>query len=221
MKKADFKKIIVSAMLCAVAFLSVFVFRFKVSFLTFDFKDAIISIISLLNGPILGVASAAVVAVLEFLSVSDTGGYGLIMNFLSSASFALACGLVYKYKRSFLGAILSAVTAVVSVTAVMMLANVFVTPLYMDVERADVIAMLAALLLPFNFSKAIMNASVMLIIYKPLTTALRKTGLVPKSDSGAYKTGVRGVILLICAVLMIILTALFLIIKMNGSFELF
>ena len=101
MQKNNVKKITVTALFCALAFLMTFIFRFKVGFLTFDMKDAIISVISLLYGPIYGVASAGVVAVLELLSVSDTGLYGLIMNFLSSATFALACGSVYKYKRSF------------------------------------------------------------------------------------------------------------------------
>ena len=53
--------------------------------LTFDFKDAILSINALLFGPLTGVVSAALVALVEFITVSDTGVYGLIMNFLSSA----------------------------------------------------------------------------------------------------------------------------------------
>ena len=42
MKNEQIKKIAVTAMLTALAFLITFVFRFKVGFLTFDFKDAII-----------------------------------------------------------------------------------------------------------------------------------------------------------------------------------
>ena len=77
------KKLVVSAMFCAMAYVAMFVFRFKVSFLTFDFKDVFISILSLLYGPVYGVMSAAVVALLELVTVSDTGWYGLVMNFSS------------------------------------------------------------------------------------------------------------------------------------------
>ena len=83
MKNEKLKKIAVTAVFSAIAFLLTFFFKFKVSFLTFDFKDAVISIVSLVYGPLYGVTSAGVVAFLEFLSVSDTGLYGLIMNFIS------------------------------------------------------------------------------------------------------------------------------------------
>jgi len=206
-------------MICAIAYLAMFVFRFKVSFLTFDFKDAILSINALLFGPLTGVVSAALVALVEFITVSDTGVYGLIMNFLSSAAFTFACGIVYKYKRDFAGAIIAAVTSVFSVTAVMMLANIFVTPYFMGVERSAVIDLLPKLFLPFNLSKAIMNASVLLIIYKPFTTVLKKTGLLPSVEKGNYKMGLKSVLLLVVSVIVIILTALFIVIYLNGEFD--
>ena len=71
MQKNNVKKISVTALFCAIAFLMTFVFRFKVGFLTFDLKDAVISVISLLYGPIYGVASAGVVAVICQYSAID------------------------------------------------------------------------------------------------------------------------------------------------------
>lgn len=218
MQKNNVKKITVTALFCALAFLMTFIFRFKVGFLTFDMKDAIISVISLLYGPIYGVASAGVVAVLELLSVSDTGLYGLIMNFLSSATFALACGSVYKYKRSFSGAIIAVAVSVVSVTAVMMVANIFITPYYMGVGTADVLALIPTMLLPFNLCKAIINATSLLIIYKPITNALKKTKLVA-SNQTAYKFSKKSALLVVVSLLVLILAVLFIIFKMGGSFS--
>ena len=218
MQKNNVKKITVTALFCALAFLMTFIFRFKVGFLTFDMKDAIISVISLLYGPIYGVASAGVVAVLELLSVSDTGLYGLIMNFLSSATFALACGSVYKYKRSFSGAIIAVAVSVVSVTAVMMVANIFITPFYMGVVTADVLALIPTMLLPFNLCKAIINATSLLIIYKPITNALKKTKLVA-SNQTAYKFSKKSALLVVVSLLVLILAVLFIIFKMGGSFS--
>lgn len=219
MNKPDIKKISVASMLTAVAFLCTFVFRFKVSFLTFDFKDAVISIISLLYGPVYGITSAGLVAFFEMLSMSDTGLYGMVMNFISSGTFALTCGIVYKYKRSFSGAIIAVIASAVSVTSVMMLANIFITPHYIGATSADVIKLIPPLLLPFNLSKAIINAAVILIIYKPVTSVLKRTGLLKSRDVAVQKK--RSAVLFVIAIVVIILTALFLILKMGGSFEIF
>ncbi|MBO5417660.1 MAG: ECF transporter S component [Clostridia bacterium] len=214
------KKLVVSAMFCAMAYVAMFVFRFKVSFLTFDFKDVFISILSLLYGPAYGVMSAAVVALLELVTVSDTGWYGLVMNFLSSGTFALAIGLVYKHKRTFYGAILAVVTGVVSMVTVMMLANLFITPFYMGVVRTAVINLIPSLLLPFNLCKGVMNAAVMLLLYKPVVSLLRKTKLV-KTGNSQYGADMKTVILMIFSVLFIILSLVVIFIVLDGNYDFF
>ncbi|MBR6764919.1 MAG: ECF transporter S component [Clostridia bacterium] len=183
-KKTDVRALTVASVLIALAFISVFVLKFKVTFLSFDFKDAILSVISLMYGPVLGIISVCIVAVLEFLTVSDTGVYGLIMNIISSGTFALAVGFVYKYKRSLSGAIIASLVAVISVTVMMLLANIIVTPFYMHYPRSAVIQLIPTLLLPFNLAKSVMNASVMLIIYKPVTTLLKRIGLIKGGSTG-------------------------------------
>lgn len=220
MQKTDIKKLSVAAMLTAVAYLCTFVFRFKVGFLTFDFKDAIISVIALLYGPVYAIVSAGLVAFFEMLSMSDTGLYGMVMNFISSGTFALTCGLVYKYKRSFGGAILAVGSSVVTVVSVMLLANILITPHYIGSDSAAVIALIPTMLLPFNLAKSLINSAVVLIIYKPVTTALKKVGLIKKGESGT-KFALRSVLLFVSALIIIVLTILFLILKMGGSFELF
>ncbi len=219
-KSVKLKKISASAMLCALAFLCMFVFRIKVSFLTFDAKDAVISIISLMFGPLYGVLSAAIVAFLEFLSVSDTGVYGLIMNFLSSGTFALTCGVIYKYKKSFSGAIVGLVISVLSVTSVMLLANLFITPYFMGADRSVVISMIAPLLLPFNLTKAAMNAAITLAIYKPLTTGLKKAGLVPSGNNIHYKLNSKSVLLIVISLIVIVIAIFIFILVLDGKFEL-
>lgn len=218
-KKIDVKKLTVIAMLCALGFLCTVLFKFKVAFLTFDVKDAILSIASLLYGPLAGVASAAVVALLEMVTVSDTGFYGLVMNFLSSGTFTLVCGVIYKYRRSLSGAVIGVAAAALSVTAVMLLANLFITPFYLGVERGEVVNMLGTTLLPFNLTKSVFNAALTLIIYKPFTTAMRKTGLLPKPQNNSYRLGLKTILLILSAVVVIVLAMLFFVLKLNGTFE--
>ena len=63
-KNSNLKKITIMAVFCALAYLCMFAFRFKVSFLTFDFKDAVLSVLAFMFGPVYGVCASAVVAFL-------------------------------------------------------------------------------------------------------------------------------------------------------------
>lgn len=218
MKNGKLKNISVIAVFTAIAFLLTFFFKFKVSFLTFDFKDAIIAIVALIYGPLYGVTSAGVVAFLEFLSFSDTGLYGLIMNFISSGTFALVFGSVYKFRRTFNGAIISAVLSAISVTAVMMVANYFITPYYMGVSRADVVVIIPTLLLPFNLAKTVINAASTLILYKPITNALKSVGAIKKTENNV-SFNKKSVVLTVISLIVILITVLFVIYYLNGGFS--
>ena len=219
MNSRKIKAIAVTGMITAAAFLITFVFRFKVSFLTFDFKDSLIALSSLMYGPFYGVSSALIVSVLEFLTVSDTGVYGLIMNFLASATFSFVCGLIYHQKRTLSGAVLALVLSVVSVNLVMITANIFITPFYMGVPRSAVISMILPLLLPFNLAKTIMNAASSLLLYKPVTSALKSMKILEK-ESGK-RNSLRSVVLATVSVLIIVLTILFLTLHLHGVFQVF
>jgi riboflavin transporter FmnP len=110
------------------------------------------------------------------LPTSETGVYGLIMNILSSTTFVVVASVIYKFKKTLLGAILALCAAALSMTAVMMLANLFITPYYMGVEQTMVVGLIPTLLLPFNAVKAVLNAALTLCLYKPVTRVLKKSG---------------------------------------------
>lgn len=216
-KKTDVKRLSVTAMLTALAYICMFLFKFKVSFLTFDFKDALLAVISFLYGPMYAVFSSVAVAFFEFITVSDTGVYGLIMNIISSVAFTLMCGLFYKYHRTLSGAIIGSVCGVFAMTAVMIIANIFITPFYMGVSHSDVSAMIPTLLLPFNLIKGVVNAAVTMIIYKPITTALGKVGL---SSGTSKRADVKKFIPLVTAALVLIAVSILIILfVLNGKTE--
>ena len=171
------KKNVTVAMLCAFAFLCTVVIKIPVAFLTLDIKDSIIALCTLFFGIVSGVAASIIVPFLELIIISDTGIYGFIMNVISSLMFCLPVGLIYKYKRTLKGAVLGLVASVVSMVAVMMLANLVITPYYMNVPTEQVAALIPTLLLPFNAVKGVLNASVVLLLYKPLSRALKKSRL--------------------------------------------
>ena len=194
-KTVDYKKIASVAMLSAFAFLARLVFKIPVSFLTFDIKDSVIALGGLVFGPVSGVVIALLVSLIEMI-ISETGPIGFVMNFISSAAFAGTAALIYKFKRTFNGAIIGLFSAVGVTTAVMLLMNLFLTPIYQGVPRSVVVAMLPTLFLPFNFAKTLLNAAIVMLIYKPVVIALRKARII-EGKTMDTKFGKQSVITLI------------------------
>ncbi len=212
------RRMVSIAMFSALAYICVFVLRFKVGFLTFDAKDAIMTVGALYFGPTAGITMNAIVALLEFITVSDTGVYGLLMNFISSATFTFVASLLYRRFRTLGGAAISLFCAALSMTGMMMLANLLITPFYMGVSRAEVIALIPTLLLPFNFTKAVLNASLVLLLYKPMTLALVRTGLVKRKRAVPHSSRK---MLVISAIALLLAAACILVylFVLRGSFE--
>ena len=210
-----------TAMFGALSYACMMLIKIPVSFLTLDVKDALIILCSLLFGPLSGAIIAVLVPFLEMITVSGTGVYGFIMNVLSSLTFALVTGLVYRYKKSMTGAIVSLTSGVFAVTAVMMLANLLITPHYIGGTAADVAAMIPKLLLPFNLVKATLNAAIVLLLYKPLSRILKKIGFLHSSVSATQDPQERkqGVVRSVCitvaaiAVIAVSLAIIFFVLK--------
>ena len=175
-------------------------------FLSLDVKDAVIAIAAFIYGPIAGVCIAFIAAFIEFLTFSTTAWYGLIMNFASSAVFTLTASLVYKKIRTVNGAIISFVAAVISTTGVMLLLNTFVTPIYLasplvgmpkEAAYGMVKDLLPKVLLPFNLAKSLLNASIAIMLYKPVLSALSKARII-KTKSASLTFNKNTKIVLAC-----------------------
>ena len=175
------RKITLMAVFAALAFSAMFLFRFNVTFLTFDLKDAVITLSGLLLGPMTAFSVSFLVAMLEFVVDSDTGWYGFLMNFASSAAFSVVCATVYRYTKRLSGAIIGLIAAVLTMVSVMMALNLLITPHYMGVPREQVADMITTLFLPFNAIKGTVNAALVLILYKPIRRAMLAARLMPHS----------------------------------------
>ena len=204
------KEMVLIAMLAAVAYVIVAFIRIPVVlFLKYEPKDVIITIGGFLLGPLAAFVTSLVVSLVEMVSISDTGPIGALMNLLSTCSFACTAAIFYKKRHTLSGAILGLLLGTVVMVAAMLLWNWLITPLYMGVDRPTVEAMLVPMFLPFNLLKAGLNSALVLVLYKPLVTALRKANLVPsqaKSSGAANKTGVwiLGLILLATCILLLL-----------------
>ena len=186
-----------------------------------DVKDSIIMLCTLFFGVPSGIIAAVVVPLLEYVTVSGTGEYGLIMNIISSVSLCVPVGLIYKYKKTLNGAILGLCVSVVSMTAIMMIANLFITPFYMHVSRGDVVSLIPTLLLPFNLVKGTLNAAVVLLLYKPLSRALKKNRLIDvtvlENTEVSNKNKTRSLLVSIAAVAVIVVSLVVIFVILGGN----
>lgn len=211
------KKIVMIAMLCAIAYVMVLVFRIPVVlFLKYEPKDVAITLGGLIWGPLTSFVISVVVSLIEMVTISETGFWGLLMNILASCSFACTAAFIYKKKRSLGGAVCGLAAGIVITVGVMLLWNYLVTPIYMGYPREAVAELLLPAFLPFNLLKSGLNAAIAFLLYKPLMTALRKIGVVT-SDGGERTEGRKkasiGLIIVACV---IIITCVLVILSMQG-----
>lgn len=190
------RKIAAAGMLCALTYVVMAVGRVPVVlFLKYDPSDIVVTLGGLIWGPMTAFTVSAVVAVIEMLTVSDTGLLGCIMNIVQTVSFACTAAVIYQRRRTLGGAVAGLLTGCAVMVSVMMLWNYFLTPLYMGYPREAVAELLLPAFLPFNLLKAGLNASVTFLLYKPLVTALRRSGFVPATGSGQAKGRPTGLLL--------------------------
>ncbi|MBQ6375071.1 MAG: ECF transporter S component [Clostridia bacterium] len=181
------KKLTLMAMLAAMAYIAMLVTRplpQVAGFLSFDLKDVVVVLSGFMLGPLPALLITLVVSLLEMVTVSTTGFIGLLMNVLSTGAFALPPAIIYRRSKSLKSAAIGLAVGVVAMTALMLAWNYIITPLYMKVPREVVAGMLIPTFLPFNLVKGGLNAGIAILVYKPVTDALRRAGLLmPSSNS--------------------------------------
>ena len=192
--KMDTKTITSIAMLTGISVIIAWMSKLMppVMFLDFDFKHVVVCIGGFTFAPMAAAIIGILASFIEFITFSGTGPFGFLMNALGTCSFCCTASWVYKRNHTKKGAVLGLSAGLVVMVIVMLLWNYLITPIYMTVNgelvtRAQVAAMLPTLFLPFNLAKGGMNMAATLLLYKPVVTALRASGLVPPSQSAEVK----------------------------------
>jgi len=184
-----------------------------VMFLSYEPKDVAIVMAGFIFGPLAVLPISLVVSLVEMVTVSDTMLWGLLMNVLSSCTFACTASTIYKRRKTLAGAVWGLACAVVLTTAVMLLWNYIVVPIYTGFPREEVVGMLLPVFMPFNLVKGGLNAALALLLYKPLIKALRAACLVPEGENqlAATRSGrlgvflIAGLVLISCVLVVLVL----------------
>jgi riboflavin transporter FmnP len=181
------KDMVYLAVLSAVAYVTLFFIYFPImpnaDFLIFEIKNVVLVIGGFLFGPLAALAMTITVAFLEMVTISRDGLVGMLMNVISSAAFVCTAAAIYRRKRNLTGAVLGLAAGCLMATAVMILWNYIVTPVYRGVPRAVVANMLVPVFLPFNLIKGVLNAAIAMILYKPTAALLKRTYGKREGDS--------------------------------------
>ena len=210
------KKLSTLAMLSAISYLVMIVGRIPVIlFLKYDPKDVIITIGGFIFGPLSSFIISILVSFVEMVTISDTGFIGLVMNIISTCAFACTAAYIYKKSKTLKGAIIGLLTGCISMTAIMLLWNYLITPIYLGYPREAVAKMLIPAFLPFNLLKGGLNAAITMLLYKPLVTVLRKSNLIPESNKKEQQSKINIGVLLIS--ILILLTCILLVLVLNGT----
>ncbi len=163
---------------------------FMPAFIKFDFSELPALITAFAYGPISGILVCLIKNILH-LFFTGTMGVGELANFLMGAVFVGLAGLIYKYRKNRLGALLGALVGALAMGIACVFINLFITyPIYsVLLMPAEVIlsfykdllpsvdSLFEALLifnLPFTFFKGVIDAIICLLIYKKLSPILKK-----------------------------------------------
>lgn len=166
-------KIAKMGMLIAIAVVLVYFIHFPLlpmlPFLEYDPADVSILIGTFAFGPIAGLILTVITALVQGLTVSASSGvYGIIMHIISTGAYVLVAGFVYKFRKTKKGAIIALAIGIVAVVAIMIPANLFITPVFMGAPRSAIVSMMPFIML-FNFIKSTINAIITFLLYKRIS----------------------------------------------------
>lgn len=145
-----------------------------VPFLEYDPADIPIIIGTFAFGPMAGLMITVITSILQGVTVSAASGlYGIIMHIIATGAFVLVAGNLYKGNKTKKEAIIALIAGVITMTVVMIFANMIVTPAFMGMPLAAILKLMP-FIAAFNFIKAGINAVMTFLLYKRISGFLHR-----------------------------------------------
>ncbi len=148
-------------------------------FLEYDAADIPIMLATFIYGPVSGIIVTIIVSVIQGLAFSAGGIIGILMHIVSTGTFVLTGGVLFKYiKNSKLHKVASLVISIIVGIIGWVIAaisfNLLLTPIFMGIPIEGIINLLLPAILPFNLLKATINGTVAGILYLTLSKIILK-----------------------------------------------
>lgn len=186
-------KISVLGVISALLMLLEFPLPFAPSFYELDLSEIAVLIAGFALGPMAGVLTELVKIVLNLLiNWTITAGVGEFANFIMGLAFVLPASFIYKYKKSFSGAIIGMVAGVFSLVVIGAFVNYYIMiPAYVTFAKFPLEAIIGMgnkinssinslfdlilfATIPFNLLKGVVCSVVTALIYKRVSPILHK-----------------------------------------------
>lgn len=185
------RKLVMTAILSAIASILMFI-SFSVPFMPFFIKLDISELPALIAAFAIGPVSGVLVCLVKNLvnvTQTTTAGVGELCNFLLGASFVIPAGIIYKYRKNKLGALLGSVSGAVLMGMLSVPINYFITyPMYQNFLPLEEIikayeeifsgvnGLLSCLVIfnmPFTIGKGLLCAAITFLIYKHISVIIK------------------------------------------------
>ena len=167
------RKLTTIAMLTAISAVLITLVHFPLfptaAFLQYDPADVAILIGAFAYGPVAGVIITVLASFIQAFFLGGDGVYGFLMHVIASSVLAITAGSIYRLRHTRPGAAISLCCGTVMMGLVMMVANHFITPMFMGAPVEVVDAMLVPVILPFNLLKAGINSVITFLVYKTVS----------------------------------------------------
>ena len=132
-----------------------------------------------------GVPSGLLLAFLSIFLNMMMGGaesqiYGAVMHMIAIGTYILVAGLIYRSNKNKVRAIVGLICGTIAMTLVMIPANLFVTPYFMNVIMGipmtikDIIPLLLPAIVPINLIKGLASALLVFLLYKRISPFLHR-----------------------------------------------
>jgi riboflavin transporter FmnP len=144
------------------------------TFLEYDAGDIPILIGGFIYGPLAGIALTIAASVVQALTVSSASGWiGCVMHIFATSALVGIAAAIYKKNKTLKRAIIGLICGSIATTAIMIVLNLIMDPLFYAMPVDAVIKLILPALLPFNLLKAGINSIITLLVYKSVGKLLR------------------------------------------------
>jgi riboflavin transporter FmnP len=146
----------------------------SVTFIEYELSDLPLLIACLAFGTVPGIILVACCVLLDAVIAGAGGGpQGMIMQFIAIGTYTVVVSLIYHRNKTRKSALIGLICGVLVMTAIMIPANLIVTPTY-GIPLETVKEYIVPAIIPVNLLKGAISAAAVLFIYKRISPFLHR-----------------------------------------------
>jgi riboflavin transporter FmnP len=176
--KITVRQMVTMAIMASLSVVLALIIRFPIipaaPYLEYEPADVPILIGGFVFGPVAGIIITIVASLIQALTVSASSGWvGFVMHVIATGTLVTVAATYYKFHKTHKGAVIGLILGCLSMTAIMIPVNLFISVRFWGMTLEQVQAMILPVLVPFNLIKSGVNSVIVLLVYKTLRKAIK------------------------------------------------